>query len=212
MPARWVIHVVGPNYTAGERDRSLLTSCYSRALAVADELGAASVAFPLVSRRDLRVAQVDDAVAAAVDDAAARPRPGGGGPAGRLRPGDVRRDGGGARWRWLGRPVFVLHDHRKPAPHFDLRLEEDGVLSSWAVPRGCRPTPGTTGWRWPVGDHDLDHATYTDATKSIADTGWWELEDRNDQRFVFVLHGRAGARRYALITPTPTLRLARSTW
>jgi O-acetyl-ADP-ribose deacetylase (regulator of RNase III) len=49
MPARWVIHVVGPNHTAGQTDRSLLTSCYSRALAVADELGARSVAFPLVS-------------------------------------------------------------------------------------------------------------------------------------------------------------------
>jgi O-acetyl-ADP-ribose deacetylase (regulator of RNase III) len=49
MAARWVIHVVGPNFTAGERDRSLLTSCYARALAVADGLGARSVAFPLVS-------------------------------------------------------------------------------------------------------------------------------------------------------------------
>ena len=49
MPATWVIHVVGPNYNAGQRDRALLTSCYSRALAVADELGATSVAFPLVS-------------------------------------------------------------------------------------------------------------------------------------------------------------------
>lgn len=49
MPARWVIHVVGPNYNAGERDRSLLTSCYRLALEVADELGARSVAFPLVS-------------------------------------------------------------------------------------------------------------------------------------------------------------------
>ena len=49
MPARWVIHVVGPNYSAGERDRGLLVSCYSNALRVADELGAATVAFPLVS-------------------------------------------------------------------------------------------------------------------------------------------------------------------
>jgi len=40
LPARWVIHVVGPNRHAGETDRGLLTSCYSRALAVADELGA----------------------------------------------------------------------------------------------------------------------------------------------------------------------------
>lgn len=49
LPARWVIHVVGPNYTAGQRDRSLLTSCYANALAVADSLGASSIAFPLVS-------------------------------------------------------------------------------------------------------------------------------------------------------------------
>ena len=49
MPARWVIHVVGPNYSIGQTDRSLLTSCYSRALEVADELGARTLAFPLVS-------------------------------------------------------------------------------------------------------------------------------------------------------------------
>lgn len=49
LPARWVIHVVGPNWSAGERDRSLLTSCYANALRVADELGARTVAFPLVS-------------------------------------------------------------------------------------------------------------------------------------------------------------------
>lgn len=49
MKARWVIHVVGPNFRAGERDRSLLTSCYAHALGVADELGARSMAFPLVS-------------------------------------------------------------------------------------------------------------------------------------------------------------------
>ena len=49
LPARWVIHTVGPNYAAGQRDRSLLVSCYRRSLEVADELGAASVAFPLIS-------------------------------------------------------------------------------------------------------------------------------------------------------------------
>jgi O-acetyl-ADP-ribose deacetylase (regulator of RNase III) len=49
MPARWVIHVVGPNHHRGETDRSMLTSCYRRALEVADELGARSIAFPLVS-------------------------------------------------------------------------------------------------------------------------------------------------------------------
>ena len=49
LPARWVIHVVGPHHAAGQTDRGLLTSCYRRALEVADELGARTVAFPLVS-------------------------------------------------------------------------------------------------------------------------------------------------------------------
>lgn len=49
MPARWVIHVVGPNYAHGQTDRSLLESCYVNALSVADELQAASLAIPLVS-------------------------------------------------------------------------------------------------------------------------------------------------------------------
>jgi O-acetyl-ADP-ribose deacetylase len=66
LPARWVIHVVGPNYRAGETDRGLLMSCYARALAVADELGARSVAFPLVSA-GIYGWPKDDAVAAAVE-------------------------------------------------------------------------------------------------------------------------------------------------
>jgi len=66
LDARWVIHVVGPNYGRGERDRSLLVSCYARALVVADELGARSVAFPLVSAGSYNW-PLDDAVAAAVE-------------------------------------------------------------------------------------------------------------------------------------------------
>ena len=72
MPARWVIHVVGPNYTAGERDRSLLTSCYRNALRVADELGARTVAFPLVSAGVYGWPK-DDAVAAAVETLSSTP-------------------------------------------------------------------------------------------------------------------------------------------
>ncbi|MBW8485376.1 O-acetyl-ADP-ribose deacetylase [Actinomadura parmotrematis] len=49
LPARWVIHTVGPVYS-GSADRSdQLASCYRESLRVADELGAASVAFPAVS-------------------------------------------------------------------------------------------------------------------------------------------------------------------
>ncbi|MEZ5097759.1 MAG: O-acetyl-ADP-ribose deacetylase [Nocardioides sp.] len=66
LPATWVIHVVGPNFRAGETSRSLLTSCYANALRVADQLGARTVAFPLVSA-GIYGWPKDDAVAAAVE-------------------------------------------------------------------------------------------------------------------------------------------------
>lgn len=49
LPARWVIHTVGPNAHAGQTDPALLASCFTRSLDVAAELGARSVAFPAVS-------------------------------------------------------------------------------------------------------------------------------------------------------------------
>jgi O-acetyl-ADP-ribose deacetylase len=66
LAARWVIHVVGPDRRAGQTDRSLLTSCYARALEVADELGARSVSFPLVSAGVYRWPK-DDAIACALE-------------------------------------------------------------------------------------------------------------------------------------------------
>ncbi|PVG83276.1 O-acetyl-ADP-ribose deacetylase [Nocardioides gansuensis] len=66
LPARWVIHTVGPNHRAGQTDRSLLTSCYRRCLEVADELGARTVAFPLISA-GVYGWPLDDAVDAAVE-------------------------------------------------------------------------------------------------------------------------------------------------
>ncbi|NHN56242.1 O-acetyl-ADP-ribose deacetylase [Calidifontibacter sp. DB0510] len=47
LPARWVIHTVGPVY--GRGDGSLLDSCYRSSLEVADEIGARTLAFPLIS-------------------------------------------------------------------------------------------------------------------------------------------------------------------
>ena len=49
MPARYVVHTVGPNYNAGQTDRALLTAAYARSLEVADSLNAQTVAFPLIS-------------------------------------------------------------------------------------------------------------------------------------------------------------------
>lgn len=49
LPARWVIHTVGPVYAKSEDRSELLASCYRESLRVADELGARTVAFPAVS-------------------------------------------------------------------------------------------------------------------------------------------------------------------
>ena len=73
------------------------------------------------------------------------------------------------------------------------------MLRSWAVPRGLPDSSAQNRLAVAVPDHDLDHLTYEDEDKDIADIGWWEEHDRNDRRIVFTLHGRRNAVRYALI-------------
>jgi O-acetyl-ADP-ribose deacetylase (regulator of RNase III) len=66
LPARWVIHTVGPVWSKRDDRSALLESCYRESLRVADELGAASVAFPAVSA-GVYGWPVDDAARIAVD-------------------------------------------------------------------------------------------------------------------------------------------------
>ncbi len=73
LPARWVIHTVGPVWrggTAGEAE--LLAACYRRSLEVADELGARSVAFPAIST-GIYGYPADEAATIAVDTIATTP-------------------------------------------------------------------------------------------------------------------------------------------
>jgi O-acetyl-ADP-ribose deacetylase (regulator of RNase III) len=65
LPARWVIHTVGPVFSKDEDRSPLLRSCYTTSLALAAELGARSVAFPLISSGVYRWPK-DDAVAQAL--------------------------------------------------------------------------------------------------------------------------------------------------
>lgn len=73
------------------------------------------------------------------------------------------------------------------------------MLRSWAVPKGLPTDSRRDRLAIAVDDHELDHVDYEDEHKSIADTGTWEAEDRDERRLVLVLHGRSGSRRYALI-------------
>lgn len=66
LPARWVIHTVGPVWAKREDRSAVLASCYRSSLRVADELGAASVAFPAVSAGVYRW-PMDDAARIAVE-------------------------------------------------------------------------------------------------------------------------------------------------
>jgi O-acetyl-ADP-ribose deacetylase (regulator of RNase III) len=72
LPARWVIHAVGPVYSAREDRSALLASCYTEALRLAGELGARSVAFPAISAGVYRW-PLDDAARIAVSTVAATP-------------------------------------------------------------------------------------------------------------------------------------------
>lgn len=69
LSARWVIHTVGPNYAAGQRNPELLRSCYRRSMEVADELGAQTIAFPLVSA-GIYGWPLEDAIGIAVESVA----------------------------------------------------------------------------------------------------------------------------------------------
>jgi len=58
------------------------------------------------------------------------------------------------------KPIFVVHEHSARSHHFDFRLEMDGVLKSWAVPKGITSVLGEKHLAIPTEDHPLSYARF----------------------------------------------------
>ena len=71
-------------------------------------------------------------------------------------------------------PRFVIQLHQARALHYDFRLEVDGVLRSWAVPRGPSVDPAEKRLAVQVDDHSLAHGDYEGPTVIIWDDGVYE--------------------------------------
>jgi bifunctional non-homologous end joining protein LigD len=102
---------------------------------------------------------------------------------------------------------FVVQEHHATALHWDLRLERDGVLVSWAVPKGLPNDPKRNHLAVHVEDHPLEYATfegtiahgeYGGGGVTIWDRGTYETQKWTDREVMFVLHGERTEGRFVL--------------
>ena len=106
--------------------------------------------------------------------------------------------------------TYVIQKHDASHLHYDLRLEMDGVLKSWAVPKGPPEEPGPRRLAVQVEDHPVGYidfegtipSGYGAGTVKIWDQGRFELESRAPGKLVFRLHGRRLNGRYSLVRTT----------
>lgn len=105
-------------------------------------------------------------------------------------------------------PRFVIQEHYARSHHFDLRLERDGVLVSWAVPKGIPIDPKQNRLAVHVDDHALSHLHYEDDTpvegipgavrKSTWDSGDYACHEFGDEMVIVTFRGEKVAGKYAI--------------
>lgn len=104
-------------------------------------------------------------------------------------------------------PRFVVQEHHATALHWDLRLERDGVLASWAVPKGIPPDPRDNNLAVQTEDHplmyldfhgDIPEGNYGAGKMTVWDTGTYELAKWEPNEVMVTLHGRRAEGRYVL--------------
>jgi len=103
---------------------------------------------------------------------------------------------------------FVIQEHHARRLHYDFRLERDGVLVSWAVPKNLPDTPAVNHLAVHTEDHPLEYATFEGTIPKgeygggkvvIWDSGTYEAEKFNDHEVIVDLYGQRITGRYALI-------------
>jgi bifunctional non-homologous end joining protein LigD len=104
--------------------------------------------------------------------------------------------------------AFVIQEHHASRLHWDVRFERDGVLVSWAVPKGLPPRPGTRRLAVHTEDHPLEYATfdgdipageYGGGTMRIWDRGRYETLHWGEHKVEVVLHGARVRGRYLFV-------------
>lgn len=107
-----------------------------------------------------------------------------------------------------GGRTFVIQEHDARRKHFDFRLERDGVLVSWALPKGEPTDPGRNHLAVRTEDHPLEYASfegeiprgeYGAGRVQIWDSGTYATQKWREDEVIVTLDGRRGERRIALI-------------
>jgi bifunctional non-homologous end joining protein LigD len=102
---------------------------------------------------------------------------------------------------------FVVQEHHARSLHWDLRIEHDGVLASWAVPRGIPPDPRRNHLAVRTEDHPLEYlefhgeipeGQYGAGTMAIWDRGVCELHKFREKEVMATFHGERMRGRYVL--------------